>query len=64
MVKGKFGQASKSLKNYDLDSLQNFFFLYFLAAPFAENSHILARIYFIFFKQGPRPNLKDFQCQI
>ena len=29
-----------------------------------ENTHILSRIYFIFLKRRPRPNLKVFQYQI
>ena len=32
-----------------------------LIALIVKNSHILARIYFIFLKKRPRPNLKGIQ---
>ena len=35
-----------------------------LTALIIKNIHILARIYFIFLKNRPRPNLKGFQFQI
>ena len=35
-----------------------------LTAVVVENSHILARIYFIFLKVCPGSNLKGFQYQI
>ena len=43
------------------------FFLLFmslLTSLIVKNSHILAGIYFIFLKKGPKSNLKDFQYQI
>ena len=35
-----------------------------LTAFIVKNSHVLAGIYFIFLKKGPRPNMKGFQYQI
>ena len=35
-----------------------------LTAFIVRNSDILAGIYFIFLRKGPRPNLKSFQYQI
>ena len=35
-----------------------------LTAFIVKNSYILAGIFFIFLKKGPRPNLKGFQYQI
>ena len=37
--------------------------MFLLTSPIVKNSHILARIYFIFLKERPRPNLKGFQYQ-
>ena len=57
-----FAQTT-SLKYYEHDCLQNFLLLYMslLTALIVKNSHILARIYFIFLKKRPRPNLKGIQ---
>ena len=39
-------------------------FMSLLTVPVVKNRHILAGIYFIFVKEGPRPNSKVLQYQI
>ena len=54
MVKEKFGKTfgKASLKYYENGCLQNFLLLFvsLLTAAIIKNSHIYARIYFIFLK--------------
>ena len=42
----------------------HFPFMPLLLAPIVKNCEMLVGIYFIFLKEHPRPNLKDFQQQI
>ena len=53
-------------KYYEHSCLQNFLslFMSLLTALIFKNSHILARIYFIFLTKRRRPKLKGFQYQI
>ena len=59
-MKEKFGKHQKVSKYYDQDYLKNFLlpFMSSLRAPFFENSHFVAYIYFIFLKTHPRSNFK------
>ena len=59
-------QPSKILKIFWtwLSAKFSFAFCVFINSSDFENSHFLARIYFILLKKRPRPNLKDFQYQI
>ena len=50
----------KASKYYDYDCLRNLLLLFvsLLTATIVKNSYIFARIYFIFLKKCPRPNLR------
>ena len=56
----------RSKKTVSRDCLQNFrlHFMSLLTVPVVKNSHILARIYFIFLKERPKPNSKVLQWKI
>ena len=61
MVKGKFAQPSKGLEIW---LVANFFIcMSFILALIGKHSQTLARIYFIFLKKCPRPNLKCFNTK-
>ena len=64
--KKKLEKHQKVAKYFDHDCLKNFLLLFMslLTDQIAKNSHIFDRIYFIFLKKRPRPNLKVFQYQI
>ena len=53
----------KFSKQYEHDCLQNFILLFMslLTDVIVRNSHILAWVYFIFLKKGPRPNMKGLE---
>ena len=65
-MKGNFAQPLKVLKYYGHDRLKNFLlhFVSLLTVLDVKNSHILFRIYTIFLKKRPTPNLKGFQYQV
>ena len=62
MVKESFAKHQKASKYYENDCLLNvrLLFMCLLVAPIVKETHIYARIYFIFLKKRPKLKFNSF----